>query len=99
MAKRSITLSTNHIRSHKHKEERKTVLLHKLYERTYIETLIENLVHDRHVEIKHKQTNRVHPITKKKRKEVKMGSLDPGRHKTILYLFLCVSNSLCVRLG
>lgn len=88
-------LRMNHIKSQI--EERRTEnikSLHKLYWKTYIEILIENLVHDRHIENKHKHTNRVHPITKKKRKEEKMGSLDPGRHKTTLYLFLSVSHSL-----
>ena len=60
----------NHIKSQI--EERRTEnikSLHKLYWKTYIEILIENLVHDRHIENKHKHTKRVHPITKKKRWE------------------------------
>ena len=85
----------NHIKSHI--EERRTEKiksLHKLYWKTYIEILIRSLVHDTHIENKHKKTNRVHPITKKKRKDVNMGSSDPGRHKITLYIFLSVSNSL-----
>ena len=87
----------NHIKSQIEERRTKNIKsLHKLYWKTYIEILIENLVHDRHIENKHKYTNRVHPITKKKRKEEKMGSLDPGRHKTTLSLslFLSVSHSL-----
>ena len=88
-------LRMNHIKSQI--EERRTEKiksLHKLYWKTYIEILIESLVHDRNIKNKHKQLNRVHPIRKKKRKEEIMGSLDPSRHRTILYLLLSVSNSL-----
>ena len=87
----------NHIKSQI--EERRTEKiksLHKLYWKTYIEILIENLVHDRHIENTHKHTNRVHQITKKKRKEEKMGSLDPSRHKT-LSIFFSVSLTPYVR--
>ena len=46
LAGQSIALNTDFIRSHRSKEEWKTVLLHKLYQKTYIETLMKSLVHD-----------------------------------------------------
>ena len=63
----------NHIKSQI--EERRTESiksLHKLYWKTYIEILIENLVHDRHIENKQSSSN--YKEEKKRRKDGKLGS-------------------------
>ena len=62
----------NHIKSQI--EERRTEKiksLHKLYRKNYIDILIRNLVHDRHIETKHKQTNKQSSSNYKEEKKKK----------------------------
>ena len=88
-------LRMNHIKSQiEERRTKKIKSLHKPYWKTYIEILIESLVHDKHIENKHKQTNRVHPITKKKRWEAWIRAATKQ-----LSISFSVALSLCVCLG